>query len=315
MMRYRRLGRTGLAISEITIGTGGLAGGAVDADAARAAIGLALDGGVNAIEMAAGNADAAGIVASALERRDSARDVHVLARPTSLLPFDLPSPHVHAQQAYPGRHIRAETEALLQTLGIERLAVQQIHAWCPEWLNEGDWLETLGRLRDEGKIAGIGISLWDHDVDAALEAVSSGAVDCVQLLYNIFDPGAAARLFPLCRRQDVGVVARSPLYYGALTARIEEEVPFAAGEWRRAYFFDDHLNETRLRAQRLARELQDGGPVAETALRFSLSHPAVSTIVVGMLSPSHVESNVKAIEKGPLDAAALQRLALHKWLC
>jgi aryl-alcohol dehydrogenase-like predicted oxidoreductase len=315
-MRLRRLGRTGLALSELTLGTAGLRGTRVDPAESAAAFALALASGINAVELETGDEAAAALIGETVKRTGGVNHIHVLSRIRSLVRFDLPSPHVHAQRAYPGAHIRTETESLLQRLGIERLALLHLHAWCPEWLHEGDWLETLERLRDEGKIGGIGISLWDHDVDAALEVVGSGVIDSVQLLYNIFDPGAAARLLPLCGRQDVGVIARSPLYFGTLSEQINEDKPFAQDDWRNAYFFDQHLQETRLRVRRLAGEPHaPRRSVAETALRFCVSHPVVSTVAIGMLSRRHVEANLRAIQEGPLDRAFLQRLALHKWLC
>ena len=312
-MRFRRLGRTGLTVSEYTIGTAGLA---KDPREASSAVTAALEGGINAIEMTAGDGAAASLLAGLLTREGAGQRVHVFSRASSLVPLDLPSPHIPADQAYPGRHLRAETEALLKTLGVERLALQQLHVWTPEWLHEGDWLETLHRLREEGKIAGIGVSMFDHDSASAQEVVASGAIDTVQLMYNIFDPGAAAALFPLCRKHDVGVIARSPLHYGALSSRIERPDPFPAGDWRSDYFFDEHLAETRERVKRLGDEVEPPDrSVSDMALRFCLSHPAVSTAAVGMATRRHVEANLEALRNGPLSPEKLARLARHKWLC
>jgi aryl-alcohol dehydrogenase-like predicted oxidoreductase len=315
-MRLRRLGRTGLSVSELTLGTIGLRESGVDPADRAAAVALALASGINAVEVETGDDGAGAPIGEILRRIGGRHQLHVLSRVRSLVRFDLPSPHVHAQQAYPGAHIRTETDGLLRRLGIERLAVQQLHAWCPEWLHEGDWLETLGRLREEGKIAGIGISLFDHDIAAGLEAVSSGAIDAVQVMYNVFDPGAAAELFPLCRQHDVAVIARSPFYYGALSERIASPSPFRPGDWRRPYFYEEHLAETRARVARLAAAF--AGPdvsVSSLALRFSLSHPAIATVAAGMLTRRHVEANVNAVAEGPLGLAQLAALQAHKWLC
>lgn len=301
----RRLGGTGLALSELSFGTGGLA--AADPAEAGEAIACALDAGINGFEIDAGDAAAIALLGAALARAGARHRVHVFARATSRMPFDLPSPHVRADQAWPGARLRAEAEALLARLGVERLALLQLHAWCPEWLHEGDWRETLEQLRAEGKIAGVGISLFDHDVDAGLEAVASGAIDSVQAMVNVFDPAAAAALLPLCQRHDIGVIARSPLYYGALAGGCAQG--FAPGDWRDTYFYPAHRRETEERVGALG-----AGPTA-TALRFSLSHPAVSTVAVGMRSRAQVEANVAAAGEGPLGAEQLAALAKHKWLC
>jgi aryl-alcohol dehydrogenase-like predicted oxidoreductase len=303
-MRFRRLGRIGLDVSECTFGTSALRHCALAEG--LAAIAAARDCGINAFEIDAGDSDAIGLLGKAL----AGGDAHVFARATSLVPFPLPSPHVPAHRAYPGRHLRVEAEALLARLGVERLALLQLHAWCPEWLHEGDWLESLEQLRDEGKIAGFGVSLFDHDAEAGLEAAASGRIDSVQVMLNVFDPAAAASLLPLlplCRTHDVAVIARSPLYYGAFAGLRD----YPHDDWRSGYFFDAHRRETDERVARLARE---AAPLLDTALRFGLSHPAVSTVAVGMRSRAQVEANVQALAHGPLDADMLALLARHAWL-
>ncbi len=295
----RRLGRTGLEVPELTIGTAAWRTG--DAAEIGAMIGLAAERDVTAFEIDAGDSAAVDLLA-----RGGRRGMLVHARVTSLVPFDLPSPHVSADHAYPRHHIRAETEGLLRRLGVERLALQQLHAWCPEWLHEGDWRETLERLREEGKIAGFGVSLFDHDADAGLTAVAEGAIDSVQAMYNVFDPAAAELLFPLCRRHDVGAIARSPLYYGALAGRVD-----GFADWRGDYFYGAHARETRERVERL----REAGPLPELALRFALSHPAVSTVAVGVRTRAQLETALHAIEMGPLGAEQCASLAGHAWLC
>jgi aryl-alcohol dehydrogenase-like predicted oxidoreductase len=189
-------------------------------------------------------------------------------------------------------------------------------AWCPEWWDEGDWLQALVSLKDEGKIAGFGVSLFDHDVEAALDGAARGIIDAVQVMYNVFDQQAAAALLPLCLRQDVGVIARSPLYYGMLVARDERPNAFSGDDWRREFFFDAHRDETRFRADQLEELAEKSGhSLPDLALRFSLSHPAVSTVAVGVSSRTHLDPDLEALERGPLDAEMLRALARHKWLC
>lgn len=293
MMGRRRLGRTGLDVPECTFGT--------SAPATSEAFACALERGVTAIELDAADGERIG---GLLRRAGARHDLQVFARVTSLIHFDLPSPHVPVHHAYPGRHIRAETEGLLRQLGVERLALQQLHAWCPEWLDEGDWLETLDRLRQEGKIAGFGVSLFDHDTVSGLTAVASGAIDSVQVMVNLFDQGAAAALLPLCRKHDVAVIARSPLYYGALASR-----PLAPEGWRSGYFYPEHRRETEERVRQI------DGPLPELALRFALSQPAVSTVAVGMRTPAQVEANLRAFALGPLAGDRMATLTRHAWLC
>lgn len=301
-MRLRPLGRTGIQVSECTLGTALL--GSADRAEAENMLALAFERGINAVEIDGLDREAIRLVGEAVR----GLDVHVFARAASLTPFDLPSPHIHVDRAYPGRWLRTQTEELLKQLGVERLGLLLLHAWCPEWLHEGDWLETAGRLREEGKIAGLGVSLFDHDVEAGLETAASGAIDAVQAMHNIFDPSPAAALFPICQKHGVGVIARSPFYYGALAGPLRD---FAAGDWRGAYFYPEHRREIGERVRAIA----SGAPTAELALRFALSHPAVTTVALGMRTRAQLEANLQALAKGPLDADSAAALAKHAWLC
>jgi aryl-alcohol dehydrogenase-like predicted oxidoreductase len=316
-MKRRRLGRTGLDVSVLAFNARGLDPAAcrdIDLAEAGAALALALDGGVDVLATPA-EGQAREAAADLLRRDGRARAVHILSHVPPLLPHTLPSPHLHANAVFPGAHIRAHAESVLKAFGVERLAVLFLPAWQPEWTREGDWLRTLQALKAEGKIAGFGVAPFDHDPGAACEAAQSGQIDCVEVMYNPFDPEAAADLFPLCREKGVGVVARSPLYGGALTAGWDEAV-FAPGDWRAAFFYPEHRDETRERVAALAGEVSaPDETVADLALRFGLSHPAVSTVSVGMRARSHVQANLAAMARGPLPEGALARLSLYKWLC
>jgi aryl-alcohol dehydrogenase-like predicted oxidoreductase len=308
-----RLGRTGLDVSACTVGTAGMTAHDADPGEIAAMIASALDHGVTAFEIEAGDIATATLLGTMLRRERAAGRVHIFARVTSRVRFDLPSPHVPAGQAFPGHRIRAETDALLGLLGVERLAVQHVHAWCPEWLDEGDWYETLAALRQEGKIAGIGISLFDHDIAAAFPTVASGAIDTVQLMYNLFDQGAAATgLLELCAEHDVGVIARSPLYFGAL---VDTAPTFAPDDWRASYFHDAHRRETAMRARRVADMIRPDATLTATALRFAASHRAVATVAVGMRTREHLDANLAALRLGALPPERVTQLADHRWLC
>ncbi len=87
------------------------------------------------------------------------------------------------------------------------------------------------------------------------------------------------------------------------------------GDFRNRYFAGDRKRESWERAQAIAAdagvEIDD---LAATALRFCLSHPAVSTVIPGMRSLRNVEANVAAVEQGPLDGATLEKLRPHRWV-
>lgn len=318
-MRYRRFGRLGITVSELAVGTWGF-DERMWKDASEteteAALALALERGVNMIDTAAAYGRAEAWIGRVLKRERRVQDVFIASKVAPLVPIELPSPQIRAQEAFPGWHIRRSTEASLRALGVERLGLQQLHTWSPMWLGEGDWLETLEALRREGKIAGFGVSLFDHDPDSALALVESGLIDSVQVMYNLFDQGAARRLLPACERRDVAVIVRSPLYAGALSADILAGAPFSPGDWRESYFYSDHLAETRVRvAEILTDARNEPQAVAEVALRFCLSAPAVCTVAIGMRRRWNVYANLRASSLGPLEPNRLVRLKRHAWLC
>jgi aryl-alcohol dehydrogenase-like predicted oxidoreductase len=136
----------------------------------------------------------------------------------------------------------------------------------------------------------------------------------VQVIYNIFDPTPAERLFPLCRERGIGIIARVPLDEGGLTGAIAPSTTFPPGDYRAGYFAGDRPAQV---AERVARLLpvvkREAATLVEGALRFCLSHPAVSTVIPGMRTEAHARANCAAGDKGPLSGALLAELARHAW--
>lgn len=274
----------------------------------RALVRYARDRGIRAFDLAADDDVAVAALAGI-----AGDDVALFVRATPAVRFDLPSPHIAAGQAWPGERLRHEVEGLLARTGCTRIATLVLDAWCPEWLGEGDWGEAAGRLRAEGKIGGVGISLFDGDVDAGIDAVARGAVDRLWTMFNLFDTGAALNLLPLARERGIAVAARAPLYYGTLCDGL---APHFAGDDPRAHrFFADHRRETAERAARIADDLLPGETLAEVATRFALSHPAIESVTIGLRTPAQVDAALAAAAKGPLPPERLRTLLRHRWLC
>jgi aryl-alcohol dehydrogenase-like predicted oxidoreductase len=144
--------------------------------------------------------------------------------------------------------------------------------------------------------------------------VRSGLVDSVQVIYNIFDQGPERRLLPLAQKMDVGVIARVPFDEGALTGTVTEATAFDPSDFRAEFFAGDRKRQVAERVAALQGELAaTPGTLPEIALRFCLSHPAVSTVIPGMRTVRHVESNLAVSDTGPLDAPTLAILRRHTW--
>jgi aryl-alcohol dehydrogenase-like predicted oxidoreductase len=215
---------------------------------------------------------------------------------------------------YPYDYIIHCTEESLRNLKVEQIYLQQFHVWTDAWVNNEEWRRAIEDLRASGKVRYFGISVSEHDPDSALEAVKTNMFNSVQVIYNIFDQSAEKNLFPLCQKHKVGVLARVPLDEGGLTGTITEDTQFTPGEFRESYFRGDRKHQLVQHVNALKRDLAETpGTLAEIALRFCLSHPAVTTVIPGMRRVATVESSCRAASAGKLDAKTLAVLKHHAW--
>ncbi len=317
-MNLRRLGRTGLQVSEIGYGAWGIGQsmwlGAEDAESVDA-LERAIDLGLNFIDtaLAYGDGHSEELVGRVVKRREETVYVASKIPPKNMRWPASPDDPVDA--AFPGEHIRASTEQSLRNLGLERIDVQQFHVWHDDWLGHGDWLETVEALKQEGKIGAFGVSINDHAPGTALELVRSGHVDTVQVIYNAFDQSPEDELLPLCVEHDVGVLARVPFDEGGLTGRVDADTTFPDGDFRNDYFRGDRRREVGERVRAIADDLGvavDDVPAA--ALRYILSTPAVSTVIPGMRSVRNVERNMAVGDGRGLPADEVTKLKRHRWV-
>ncbi len=173
-------------------------------------------------------------------------------------------------------------EQSLTNLGFETIDVQQLHVWQDKWVGEGDWLEAVEDLKNEGKIRFFGVSINDHQLGNAVRLIEIeiGVVDTVQVIYKLFDQRPEDKLLPLCQERGVGVIVRVPFDEGALTGRTTSKTQFEEGNFRNEYFKGDRKREVYERVQSIAGDLGiEIDELPEIALRYVLSHPAVSTTV------------------------------------
>jgi aryl-alcohol dehydrogenase-like predicted oxidoreductase len=221
----------------------------------------------------------------------------------------------HADEAFPGDYIRAQTERSLTNLGVDTIDVQQFHVWHDDWLEQGDWLETVEALKLEGKIRCFGVSINDHEPETALQLVRSGRVDTVQVIYNVFDQSPDDELFAATREHDVGVLARVPFDEGGLTGSITPETEFPEGDFRARYFQGDRKQQVAQHVQEIVDDLGIAPEdIAETALRFILANDAVSTVIPGMRSIRNVERNCAAGDGKGLPPEQVEKLRAHRWI-
>jgi aryl-alcohol dehydrogenase-like predicted oxidoreductase len=316
MIKQRRLGRTGFIVSEIGFGAWGIGGsswGGPDDGASLAALEKAFDSGINFIDTALvyGGGHSEQLIGRVLRTRKDNVYVATKVPPKNML---WPArPGIPPRDVFPFRHVKKCADQSLRNLRTDRIDLLQFHVWNADWVEDDDWRESVEWLKRKGKARFVGISANDHHPESVLSALKTGLIDCVQVIYNIFDPSPAAELLPLCRDLDIGVIARVPFDEGSLTGTITPETTFAPTDMRSRYFAGNRKQEMWERVQAIRRDLGDQEPLSRTALRFCLSQPAISTVIPGMRRAAHVEENGSASTAGPLPLEILQILARHCW--
>ena len=316
MVEQRPLGSTGLLVSEVGFGAwgvgGSLWGDPNDASSTDALI-RAFDLGINFVDtaLAYGKGHSERLIGRVLSGRKDRVYVATKIPPKNWL---WPArPGVPLRKVFPMSYVKSCTEQSLKNLQRDYVDLQQFHVWNPEWVEDDDWRKSVEWLKRSGKARFVGISVNDHQPSSVLTALNTGLIDSVQVIYNIFDQTPAEELFPICRHKKVGVIARVPFDEGGLTGSITPQTIFPPNDMRSHYFAGDRKRELCERVEAIRRDLGDSEPLTDTALRFCLSHPAVSVVIPGMRQVHHVEANAKASAAGPLPPEVLQTLGRHQW--
>ncbi|MBI3296845.1 MAG: aldo/keto reductase [Elusimicrobia bacterium] len=320
-MRRRPLGRSGLSVSEIGFGGWGIGksmwGRTEDEDSLKA-LRAAIEHGIDYFDTAAvyGHGHSERLIARVLRETGAKASVGTKVPPQNM---EWPAhERTRLAHAFPPDWVRASAERSLRNLRRDSIDVLMFHVWNDRWLADPLWPETLGvftRLREEGKVRLVGLSVNSDDPDSALGAVQAGVADAVQVIFNLFDQRAAERLFPACREKGVGIIVRCPFDEGGLTGTLTPQTRFTPEDFRSYYFGGDRLAETCRRADALKGLLvpNHGETLTEAALRWCLSAPEVATVIPGMRAASHVSANVRAADGAALEPALLETLKAHAW--
>lgn len=316
-MQYRRLGKTGWQVSEIGFGAWGIGRsfwvGAEDQES-LAALHAAVDAGVNFIDTALVYGDGHSETLVGQVVRDRKERIYVA---TKVPPLNEHWPALASDRVsdcFPSDHILKSTEQSLKSLKMDCVDLQQLHVWRDEWMADQRWLEALHKLKQQGKVRAIGVSINDHEPDTALKLVASGVIDTVQVIYNIFDQSPSHALLPACLTHDVGVLARCPFDEGALTGAITADTTFPPGDWRNSYFKGDRKAQVAARVGPLKKLLgSESKTLPELALRYCLAHSAVGTVIPGMRTRRHVTSNCSVSDGRTLSESLIGTLKQHAW--
>jgi len=316
-MKYRAFGKTGIQVSEVGYGTWGIGGGlwqGSEDDQSMQALHRAIDLGLNFVDTALGygKGHSERLVARLL--KDRKERIYIA---TKIPPKNGKWPArsgTKLHDVFPHEYIIECTEQSLQNLQVDSIDIQQFHVWNDEWAEDSEWSDAIGKLKEQGKIRHFGVSINNHEPENALKLGATGKVDTLQVIYNIFDQAPEDMLFPFCQENKIGVIVRVPLDEGGLTGSITPQSTFPEGDFRNRYFRDERKQQVVERVLRLKQLLDpEAQSVPELALRFILSHPAISTVIPGMRTTRNVEANCGVSDGSLLSGKLLAELKNHRW--
>jgi aryl-alcohol dehydrogenase-like predicted oxidoreductase len=313
-VHYREMGRTGIKVSEIGFGGWGIGGGwgHQDDKEAMRALKRALDLGVTFFDTALGYGDGHSerLIGQAVA---GVRDRVVIATKIPTKTYRWPVlPHEPISETFPADWIVECTEKSLKNLNTDYIDVQQLHAWTSPYTEQLEWYEALTLLKEQGKVRAFGVSANDWDPYGPVGLVESGLADTVQVIYNVFEQRPAKKLLPAALEHEVGIIVRVPFEEGLLTGKMGPDHVFDQGDWRADWLTPERLHEVARRVEALESFLVEDRPtLAALALKFCLSHPAVSTVIPGMRRAAHVEANCAVSDGKLLSAGGLEALKAH----
>lgn len=294
-MNYRRLGGSGLKVSEISLGSWLTYGGYVEKEHAVNSIRKAYDLGINFFDTANvyERGEAEKLVGAALKAYP--RDSYVLATKVFWPMGDGPN-----DRGLSRKHVMEQAEASLKRLGHDYVDIYYCHRHDPETpLHET--LRAIDDLVRQGKVLYVGVSEWQaSQIAEALGTADRYLLDRIvvnQPIYNMFNRYIEKEIIPLCERSGIGQVVFSPLAQGLLTGKYTSasDVPAdsraAKLEHVRRGITEERIEKVR-QLDGVAKEL--GLSVSVLALAWILRQPNVASALVGASRPSQVEENAKA---------------------
>ncbi|GJM30347.1 MAG: oxidoreductase [Cyclobacteriaceae bacterium] len=314
-MEYRRFGRTNWQVSSVGYGMWGMAGwkGSEVAESNKS-LDLAVEKGCNFFDTAWGYGEGLSerILANLIKRHPGTR----LYVATKIPPknFKWPSKRGYRlEDCFPATHIIEYVEKSLSNLEVDTIDLIQFHVWEDDWSNNDEWKQALVQLRQQGKIDKVGVSVNRWEPENVLETLKTGAVDTVQVIYNIFDQAPEDKLFPLCKELDIGIIARVPFDEGTLTGNLSLNTKFPEGDWRNTYFVPENLKASVERAEALKALLPEGFTLAEVALKFILQNQDIGTVIPGMRKQRNVLANMQVGSNYYLPEELMEVLKQQRW--
>ena len=315
-MQFRQLGKTGINVSAISIGTwqvGGKWGSDFNHDNADTILNKAIDSGINFIDTADVYSDGESEKAVGRIVKSRSEKIYVATKCGRQI-----QPHVN--EGYQPAVLKKYVENSLKRLQLETIDLIQLHCPPTAVYYRPEIFELFDQLKAEGKIQHMGVSV--EKVEEALKAIEYNNVSTVQIIFNMFRQRPAELFFSEAKKKDVGIIVRVPLASGLLTGTFNANTNFTSGDHRqfnrngeafdKGETFSGIDYKTGLAAVEALKEIFPGQTnLAPIALKWILQFDAVSCIIPGASNIKQADSNVSALQISgltPEQLAAVQQV-------
>jgi aryl-alcohol dehydrogenase-like predicted oxidoreductase len=315
-MQLRTLGKTGIEVSAISIGTwqvGGKWGSSFDDANADTILNKAIDSDINFIDTADVYSDGESEKAVGRIVKSRSEKIYVATKCGRQI-----QPHV--SEGYKPSVLRKYVEDSLKRLQLETIDLIQLHCPPAQVYYRPEIFELFDVLKQEGKIQNLGVSV--EKVEEALKAIEYDNVSTVQIIFNMFRQRPAELFFSEAKKKNIGIIVRVPLASGLLTGKFSAQSSFTDGDHRqfnrngeafdKGETFSGIDYATGLAAVEALKEIFPGQTnLAPIALKWILQFDAVSCIIPGASNITQVDSNVSALQMPaftPEQLAAVQQV-------
>ncbi len=297
-MRYKVLGRSGLEVSVVGIGTypwGGRWGKTFNQSEVNDIFKVARDLGINFVDTAEcyGDHVAERLIGNALKGE---RERWIIATKFGHRRVDFNTQEHH----WSAPEVKEQLEDSLRALNTDYIDLYQFHSGSNDVFDNDELWTMLDKEVGKGKIRSLGISLstrsreWRvHQTESAVKVGAS----VIQVVYNYLDREAEETVFPICRRDNLGVIARVPLESGLLTGKYKPGFEFPENDVRRQRYHGSALEEVLRKVEEIKRtEIPNGMSMPVWAIAWVLKNPDVSAVIPGCKTVEQLKENAKAAE-------------------
>jgi len=296
-VKYRVMGKSGLRVSVIGVGTwqfGGEWGKNFEQREVTAMFARARELGINLIDTAEcyGDHTSEAFIGQALRELGARKDFVIATK------FGHKFHEVFKRtEPRTGPDIEQQLEDSLRSLQTDVIDLYQYHSWGDAQYESDEVRSVLEKAKRAGKIKHIGNSVGPNDKSYQVERSEKYDVEAIQIIYNRLQRQPEAEVLDVCRKLNLGVLARVPLASGYLSGKYKPGASFPVGDVREKWHKPEDRDAKLREVEEIAKnEVPAGVPMARWALAWCLLHPAVTCVIPGCKDVKQVEENARAAD-------------------